>query len=64
MTISWYIPSQQVVPLENTPAIKNNEQKFNVTFQITAVKQPLADTSLVQGPGQPLDPAKLERPAN
>ena len=26
-----------------------------VTFQITAVKQPIADTKLVQDPGQPLD---------
>lgn len=35
-----------------------------VTFQITAVKQSLDDTRLVQGPGQPLDPGKLERPAD
>jgi branched-chain amino acid transport system substrate-binding protein len=31
-----------------------------VTFQITAVKQSMIDTSLVQGPGQPLDVSKLE----
>jgi branched-chain amino acid transport system substrate-binding protein len=33
-----------------------------VTFQITAVKQPIADTKLVQEPGQPLDVPKIERP--
>jgi branched-chain amino acid transport system substrate-binding protein len=33
-----------------------------VTFQITAVKQPVADTKLVQEPGQPLDVGKIERP--
>jgi branched-chain amino acid transport system substrate-binding protein len=32
-----------------------------VTFQITAVKQPIADTKLVQEPGQPLDVPKIER---
>jgi branched-chain amino acid transport system substrate-binding protein len=32
-----------------------------VTFQITAVKQPVADTKLVQEPGQALDVAKIER---
>ena len=34
-----------------------------ITFQITAVKQPIADTRLVQDPGQPLDVSKLEKPA-
>jgi branched-chain amino acid transport system substrate-binding protein len=33
-----------------------------VTFQITGVKQPIADSKLVQDPGQPLDPSKLEKP--
>jgi branched-chain amino acid transport system substrate-binding protein len=32
-----------------------------VTFQITAVKQPVADTKLVQEPGQAVDVAKIER---
>jgi branched-chain amino acid transport system substrate-binding protein len=32
-----------------------------VTFQITAVKQPVADTKLVQEPGKPLDVGKIER---
>jgi branched-chain amino acid transport system substrate-binding protein len=32
-----------------------------VTFQITAVKQPVADTKLVQEPGKPLDVSKIER---
>jgi branched-chain amino acid transport system substrate-binding protein len=32
-----------------------------VTFQITAVKQPIADTKLVQDPGQPLDVSRLEK---
>ena len=32
-----------------------------VTFQITAVKQPVADTKLVQEPGQALDVSKIER---
>ena len=32
-----------------------------VTFQITAVKQPIADTKLVQEPGQALEVAKIER---
>jgi branched-chain amino acid transport system substrate-binding protein len=32
-----------------------------VTFQITAVKQPVADTKLVQEPGKPLDVSKVER---
>jgi branched-chain amino acid transport system substrate-binding protein len=34
-----------------------------ITFQITAVKQSMADTRLVQEPGQALDVSKLERPA-
>jgi branched-chain amino acid transport system substrate-binding protein len=34
-----------------------------VTFQITAVNQSMADTNLVQGPGQPLDVNKLQQPA-
>jgi branched-chain amino acid transport system substrate-binding protein len=34
-----------------------------VTFQITAVKQSMADTSLVQGPGEALEASKLQRPA-
>lgn len=33
-----------------------------VTFQITAVKQPLADTNLVQDPGKPLDVSRLVKP--
>jgi len=32
-----------------------------VTFQITAVKQPIADTKLVQDPGKPLDTSRLEK---
>jgi len=32
-----------------------------VTFQITAVKQPVADTKLVQEPGKALDVSKIER---
>ena len=35
-----------------------------VTFQITAVKQAMEATNLVQQVGQPLDAAKLEKPAN
>jgi branched-chain amino acid transport system substrate-binding protein len=34
-----------------------------VTFQITAVNQSMADTSLVQGPDQPLEASKLQQPA-
>ena len=33
-----------------------------VTFQITAVKQPISDTKLVQEPGQKLDVGAIERP--
>jgi branched-chain amino acid transport system substrate-binding protein len=33
-----------------------------VTFQVTAVKQPIADTRLVQNPGKPLDVSRLEKP--
>jgi branched-chain amino acid transport system substrate-binding protein len=33
-----------------------------VTFQLTAVKQPLADTNLVQDPGKPLDVSRLAKP--
>ena len=33
-----------------------------VTFEVTAVKQPMADTRLVQDPGKPLDVSKLEKP--
>jgi len=33
-----------------------------VTFQVTAVKQKMADTRLVQDPGQPLDVSRLEHP--
>lgn len=32
-----------------------------VTFQITAVKQPIADTKLVQDPGQPIDMSRVEK---
>jgi branched-chain amino acid transport system substrate-binding protein len=32
-----------------------------LTFQVTAVKQPIADTKIVQDPGQPLDPARIEK---
>ena len=32
-----------------------------VTFQITAVKQPIADTKLVQDPGKPLDLSRIEK---
>jgi branched-chain amino acid transport system substrate-binding protein len=34
-----------------------------VTFQITAVKQAIADTRLVQDPGKPLDTSRLMKPA-
>jgi branched-chain amino acid transport system substrate-binding protein len=34
-----------------------------VTFQITAVKQAIADTKLVQDPGQPLDVSRLMKPS-
>ncbi|MFI5024656.1 MAG: ABC transporter substrate-binding protein [Alphaproteobacteria bacterium] len=34
-----------------------------VTFQITGVKQPMADTNLVQEAGKPLDVGKLQKPA-
>jgi branched-chain amino acid transport system substrate-binding protein len=33
-----------------------------VTFQITAVKQPIADAKLVQEPGQQLNVGAIERP--
>jgi branched-chain amino acid transport system substrate-binding protein len=33
-----------------------------VTFQITAVKQPLADTTLILAPGQPFDASRVEKP--
>jgi branched-chain amino acid transport system substrate-binding protein len=32
-----------------------------LTFQITAVKQPIADTKIVQDAGQALDPARIEK---
>jgi len=32
-----------------------------VTFQVTAVNQPVADMKLVQQPGEPLDATKVER---
>ena len=32
-----------------------------VTFQVTAVKQPIADTKLVQDPGKPLDISRIEK---
>ena len=32
-----------------------------LTFQVTAVKQPIADTKIVQDPGQALDPARIEK---
>lgn len=35
-----------------------------VTYQITAVDQPLAKTVLVQAPGQSIDVSKLQQPAN
>jgi branched-chain amino acid transport system substrate-binding protein len=33
-----------------------------VTYQITAVKQPVADAKLVQEAGQAIDVSKIERP--
>jgi hypothetical protein len=35
-----------------------------VTYQITAVNQPLDKTTLIQAPGQPLQVDKLTRPSN
>ena len=32
-----------------------------VTFQVTAVKQSMADTKLVQDPGKPLDVSRIEK---
>jgi branched-chain amino acid transport system substrate-binding protein len=32
-----------------------------VTFEITAVKQPVIDMKLVQDPGKPLDTSRLEK---
>jgi branched-chain amino acid transport system substrate-binding protein len=33
-----------------------------VTFQVTKVKQPVADMDLVQDPGKPLDASRVNRP--
>ncbi len=33
-----------------------------VTYQITAAKQPIGETNLVQAPEQPFDPARVEKP--
>ena len=33
-----------------------------VTYQITAVNQPIGDTNLIQEPGKPLDVSRIERP--
>jgi branched-chain amino acid transport system substrate-binding protein len=33
-----------------------------VTYQITAVKQPIGDNNLIQAPEQPFDPARVEKP--
>jgi branched-chain amino acid transport system substrate-binding protein len=33
-----------------------------VTFQVTAVKQPVDQMKLVQDPGQPLDLTRIEKP--
>jgi branched-chain amino acid transport system substrate-binding protein len=33
-----------------------------VTYQITATKQPIGETNLVQAPEQPFDPARVEKP--
>jgi hypothetical protein len=33
-----------------------------VTFQVTAVKQPVSNMKLVQQPGKPLDTSLVERP--
>ena len=33
-----------------------------VTFQITAVKQPLGETTLIQAPGQPFDASRVTKP--
>jgi ABC-type branched-subunit amino acid transport system substrate-binding protein len=33
-----------------------------VNYQLTAVNQPIADSNLIQGPGQKLDVSKLQRP--
>jgi ABC-type branched-subunit amino acid transport system substrate-binding protein len=34
-----------------------------VNYQLTAVNQPVADSNLIQGPGQKLDVSKLQKPA-
>jgi branched-chain amino acid transport system substrate-binding protein len=50
------------------PAEKSDEKYHQwldapaVTLQITAVKQPLGETNLIQGPGQPFDAARVEKP--
>ncbi|HXS53399.1 MAG TPA: ABC transporter substrate-binding protein [Usitatibacter sp.] len=51
---------------------KFNEKKGNtyqqwadipyVNYQLTAVNQPIADSNLIQGPGQKLDVSKLQKP--
>jgi hypothetical protein len=34
-----------------------------VNYQLTAVNQPISQSHLIQGPGQPLDVSKLQKPA-
>ncbi|MFL5002264.1 MAG: ABC transporter substrate-binding protein [Xanthobacteraceae bacterium] len=52
-----------------TFSAEKNDDKYHqwldapaVTFQITAVKQALGDTNLIQTPGQPFDAARVEKP--
>jgi hypothetical protein len=33
-----------------------------VNYQLTAVNQPVSESNLIQGPGQPLDVHKLQKP--
>jgi len=33
-----------------------------VTFRISAARQPIGDTDLIQDPGQPLDASRIEKP--
>jgi ABC-type branched-subunit amino acid transport system substrate-binding protein len=33
-----------------------------VNYQLTAVNQPISESNIIQGPGQPLDVKKLQRP--
>jgi branched-chain amino acid transport system substrate-binding protein len=59
-----YTGTRGEITFSKEPGYKNHQWLDipYVTFQVTEIGQKVADTPLVEQPGQPLDPSKLARP--